>query len=101
MTIDIQRKGNNVFLNMNQDNKVQVTLVLSMIEARNLRDFLTDMQLFEGDPTVLDAIVRDCSAETGVAPLPKNFELIALEEAQRRNAKADKELVEFYKGEKK
>ena len=54
MTINIQRKGDHVFISYHKD-EVIVTLALTMFEARNLRDFLTDMQMHEGDPTIIDS----------------------------------------------
>lgn len=95
MTIKIQRKGDRVLISYAKD-EVIVTLALTMLEARNLRDFLTDMTFYEGDPTVLDAIIQDGGVETDVAPLPKNFELIALADSQRRNAKTDEAIRAFY-----
>jgi len=97
MTIELQRKGNRVFFHYKKDELV-VSIALTMIEARNMRDFLTDMIFYEGDPTVLDAVLQDVSEniETGVAPLPANFELIALVDSQRRNTKDDDAIRAFY-----
>ena len=97
MTIELERKGNHVFLHYKKDELV-VSIALTMIEARNMRDFLTDMIFYEGDPTVLDAVLQDVSEniETGVAPLPANFELIALVDSQRRNTKDDDAIRAFY-----
>ena len=98
MTIECQRKGNQVFLHYKKDELI-VSLALTMFEARNLRDFLTDMVLHEGDPTVIEAeIRRDLNAD--VAPVPANFELIALEDSQRRNLKNDDKIRDFYLGDK-
>ena len=97
MTIELQRKGNHVFFHYKSDDLI-VSIPLTMIEARNMRDFLTDMLFYEGDPTVIDAVLQDVSEniETGVAPLPANFELIALVDSQRRNAKDDDAIRAFY-----
>jgi len=98
MTIECQRKGKLVFLHYKKDELI-VSLALTMFEARNHRDFLTDMVLHEGDPTVIEAeIRRDLNAD--VAPVPANFELIALEDSQRRNLKNDDKIRDFYLGDK-
>ena len=68
-----------------------------MLEARNMRDFLTDMVLHEGDPTVIDALIREGgNIEVDTAPLPANYELIALADSQRRNEKTDEAIRKFY-----
>jgi hypothetical protein len=97
MTINIQRKGDRVLISYHKD-EVIVTLALTMLEARNLRDFLTDMVLHEGDPTVIEALIirEGGNIEADTAPLPANFELIALEDSQRRNAKMDEAIRKFY-----
>jgi len=101
MTIEIQRKGDRVFLHYKKDELI-VSLALTMLEARNMRDFLTDMVLHEGDPTVIDALIREGgNMEVGTAPLPANFELIALADSQRRNAKTDAAIRAFYPLEQK
>jgi hypothetical protein len=94
MTIEIQRVADKVVITI-KDDTLLFSKALTMFEARNLRDFLTDMIFYEGDPTVLNAVIADGGVETGCAPLPKNYELIALADSQRRNAKKDDILREF------
>ena len=100
MTIEMQQKGNRVFLHYKKDELV-VSIALTMIEARNMRDFLTDLLFYGTDPTVIQAVMKEMSTEAvGVAELPPNFELIALADSQRRNEKTD-EAVRQYLQEKK
>jgi hypothetical protein len=95
MTIEMQQKGNHVFFHYTKDELV-VSIALTMIEARNMRDFLTDLLFYGTDPTVIEVVMKDMSTEdVGVAELPKNFELIALADSQRRNEKDDDKIRKF------
>ena len=99
MTIKIQRVENSVIVTI-KEGTIAFSKALTMLEARNLRDYLTDMVLHEGDPSVIEALIRaEGNPECDVAPLPANFELIALADAQRRNAVKDNALREFYFGD--
>ncbi len=95
MTIEMQQKGNRIFFHYKKDELV-VSIALTMIEARNMRDFLTDLLFYGTDPTVIEAVMKDMSTEdVGVAELPPNYELIALADSQRRNAKTDDAVRNF------
>lgn len=71
MTLQIQRRGNKIFLHYKKEDII-VSLSLDMFDARNLYDFLKDMVANEGDPTIIDAIVTGAAnefvAETGRIP---------------------------------
>ena len=100
MTIEMQQKGNRVFFHYTKDELV-VSIALTMIEARNMRDFLTDLLFYGTDPTVIQAVMKDMSTEAvGADVLPANFELIALADSQRRNVKTDDAVREAITGNK-
>jgi hypothetical protein len=48
MTIELQQKGELVFLSFSTE-RTMITTTLTLLEARNLRDALTDMRLI---PTI-------------------------------------------------
>jgi hypothetical protein len=100
MTVELQRKGDHVLMTI-KDETIIFSKAFTMLEARNLRDFLTDMMFYEGDPTVLNAIIADGGVDTGTMPAPVGFELIALMDSQRRNARKDDIMKEFLKGDVK
>jgi hypothetical protein len=84
-----------------KDDTIIFSKAFTMLEARNLRDFLTDMMFYSTDPTVLEAIIKDGGVDTGSAPVPADFELIALMDSQRRANMKDQAIREFYMPMKK
>ena len=90
--IEIKNLNGVIFLTIIRPD-VMITLpFISLEEARGLRDALTDMILV--DKNMYAAIIKD-GVYANAGKLPKNFEEIALADAQRRNARTDESIRKF------
>jgi len=102
--IKVQRKGGHVLLHYKKEDII-VSLSLDMFEARNLYDFLKDMVKNEGDPTVIDAVIKDrvedaaldIFKKTGQVPSPADI-VVAASEKQRN--KVDQATRDFLLGDR-
>jgi hypothetical protein len=99
MTIEIQQKGEIVFLSFSTE-RMMMTTTLTLLEARNLRDALTDMRLIPRE--MYKSVIKEAGdPEADAAPLPADYELIALADSQRRNEKSDNSVRKAILGREK
>ena len=101
MTIECQRRGGRIFIHYKKEDII-VSLSLDMYEARNIYDFLKDMGMHEGDPTIIDAIVEDTTRDIidKTGRIPSASEIIVTTSQNRRD-KMDQASRDFLLGDKK